>query len=46
MRATCSRTDYMNLSESGRAAMVADFLSLIETKCPDSEFGYHSFPEP
>jgi hypothetical protein len=45
MKKRCSCSDYMNLSYEERRQLVNEFLSLIESKYPDSEFGYDSFPE-
>lgn len=45
MRTTCSRNDYMSLSEDEQRALASDFLSLTQRKYPDKEFGHDSFPE-
>ena len=43
MRKRCSESDYMRLSYEEQRRLVNGFLALIESKYPDSDFGYDSF---
>jgi hypothetical protein len=45
MRMRCSANDYMRLSPDEQRQLATAFLSLIESKYPESPFGYDSFPE-
>jgi hypothetical protein len=45
LRTRCSRDDYTSLSDDEVSRLLLDFLALIKTRYPDSEFGYDSFPD-
>ncbi|HEX9093086.1 MAG TPA: hypothetical protein VF902_03805, partial [Coriobacteriia bacterium] len=45
LRATCSRSDYMRMSQEERRRFSSSFHSMIKSRFPDSDFGYESFPE-
>lgn len=45
LRSTCSREDYLHMSQEERSQIASHFRSMLESRLSDTDFGYQSFPE-
>lgn len=45
LRSICLREDYLGMSQEERSQFASHFHSMLESRFPDTDFGYESFPE-